>query len=119
MFAVLDLVLTQSIQSSLARYTVRTFSIRRNEKISCWVTVRGEKATEILERGLKVKEFELKKSNFSATGNFGFGIQEVPGIPVANRILLTRSLLPSPRSTLTLVSSTTRPSAFTAWTFTL
>ena len=24
----------------------------------------------------QVKEFELKKSNFSATGNFGFGISE-------------------------------------------
>jgi large subunit ribosomal protein L11e len=34
------------------------------------------KAEEILERGLKVKEYELKKSNFSETGNFGFGIQE-------------------------------------------
>ena len=37
-----------------ARYTVRTFGIRRNEKIACHVTVRGEKAEEILERGLKV-----------------------------------------------------------------
>ena len=60
----------------LARYTVRTFSIRRNEKISCHVTVRGEKALEILDRGLKVKEYELKRKNFSQTGNFGFGIQE-------------------------------------------
>jgi large subunit ribosomal protein L11e len=25
---------------------------------------------------LKVKEYELKKGNFSATGNFGFGISE-------------------------------------------
>ena len=33
-------------------------------------------AEEILERGLKVKEYELKKGNFSETGNFGFGIQE-------------------------------------------
>ncbi|KAF0710096.1 hypothetical protein DYB37_005496 [Aphanomyces astaci] len=60
----------------LARYTVRTFGIRRNEKISCHVTVRGEKALEILDRGLKVKEYELKKRNFSDTGNFGFGIEE-------------------------------------------
>jgi large subunit ribosomal protein L11e len=29
-----------------------------------------------LEKGLKVKEFELRKRNFSDTGNFGFGIQE-------------------------------------------
>merc|ERR1711869_158981 len=61
---------------SKARYTVRSFGIRRNEKIACHVTMRGEKAEEILERGLKVKEYELRKKNFSATGNFGFGIQE-------------------------------------------
>ncbi len=59
-----------------ARYTVRQFSIRRNETISAYVTVRGEKAMDIIERGLKVKEYELKKKNFSATGNFGFGINE-------------------------------------------
>merc|ERR1712178_353043 len=59
-----------------ARYTVRSFSIRRNEKISCSVTIRGEKAIELLEAGLKVKEFELIQKNFSATGNFGFGIEE-------------------------------------------
>merc|ERR1712087_1067409 len=61
---------------SKARYTVRTFGIRRNEKIACHVTMRGEKAEELLERGLKVKEYELKKRNFSHNGNFGFGIME-------------------------------------------
>eukprot|EP00828_Plagiopyla_frontata_P000745 TRINITY_DN0_c236_g1_i7.p1 TRINITY_DN0_c236_g1~~TRINITY_DN0_c236_g1_i7.p1 ORF type:complete len:177 (+),score=22.95 TRINITY_DN0_c236_g1_i7:59-589(+) len=59
-----------------AQYTIRTFGIRRNEKIATYVTVRGEKAEQLLERGLKVKEFELRKKNFSNTGNFGFGIQE-------------------------------------------
>ena len=33
-------------------------------------------AEEILERGFKVKEYELRKENFSANGNFGFGIAE-------------------------------------------
>ena len=33
-----------------ARYTVRTFSIRRNEKISTSVTVRGEKALQLIVR---------------------------------------------------------------------
>jgi large subunit ribosomal protein L11e len=51
-----------------ARYTVRTFGIRRNEKIATHVTVRGEKAKEIISKGLAVKEFELKKRNFSANG---------------------------------------------------
>ena len=59
-----------------ARYTVRQFSIRRNETISAYVTVRGPKALDILERGLKVKEYELRKENFSESGNFGFGISE-------------------------------------------
>jgi len=61
---------------SVARLTVRTFGIRRNEKIACHVTVRGKKAEEILLKGLQVQEFELKDSNFSNSGNFGFGIQE-------------------------------------------
>jgi len=61
---------------SVARLTVRTFGIRRNEKIAVHVTVRGKKAEEILKRGLHVHEFALKERNFSATGNFGFGIQE-------------------------------------------
>jgi len=55
---------------------VRQFGIRRNEKIAVHVTIRGPKAEEILERGLKVKEYELRRRNFSETGNFGFGIQE-------------------------------------------
>jgi large subunit ribosomal protein L11e len=61
---------------SKARYTVRSFSIRRNEKISVHVTIRGPKADEILEKGLKVKEFELRRRNFSDMGHFGFGINE-------------------------------------------
>merc|ERR1711970_1622130 len=61
---------------SKARYTVRSFGIRRNEKIAVYCTVRGPKAEEILEKGLRVREYELRRNNFSATGNFGFGIQE-------------------------------------------
>ncbi|XP_051912281.1 LOW QUALITY PROTEIN: 60S ribosomal protein L11-like [Hippocampus zosterae] len=61
---------------SRARYTIRSFGIKRNEKIAANVTVRGKKAYEILERGLRVKDRDLKKRNFSDTGNFGFGIQE-------------------------------------------
>merc|ERR1711924_381694 len=59
-----------------ARFTNRNFGIRRNEKIACSVTVRGEKAEEILEKGLKVKEYELRRRNFAKNGSFGFGISE-------------------------------------------
>ncbi|GAM20532.1 hypothetical protein SAMD00019534_037070 [Acytostelium subglobosum LB1] len=73
---VLEQLTGQTPVYSKARYTVRSFSIRRNEQIACHVTVRGEKAAEILEKGLKVKEFELRNKNFSNNGSFGFGIQE-------------------------------------------
>ena len=73
---VLEQLTGQTPVTSKARYTVRQFGIRRNEKIAVHVTIRGPKAEEILERGLKVKEYELKRGNFSETGNFGFGIQE-------------------------------------------
>merc|ERR1712080_625558 len=63
---VLEQLTGQTPVTSKARYTVRHFGIRRNEKIAVHVTIRG----------LKVEEYELKKRNFSATGNFGFGIQE-------------------------------------------
>lgn len=45
-----------------ARYTVRSFGIRRNEKIAVHCTVRGAKAEEILEKGLKVRQKKLDLS---------------------------------------------------------
>ena len=62
--------------TSKAKYTIRSFGIRRNEEIGCHVTVRGPRAYDLLSKGLKVKDNELKAGCFSSTGNFGFGIQE-------------------------------------------
>merc|ERR1712026_292174 len=73
---VLEALTGQTPVFSKARYTVRSFGIRRNEKISVHCTVRGPKAEEILEKGLKVKEYELRRGNFSGNGNFGFGLAE-------------------------------------------
>ena len=47
---VLEQLTGQQPLFSKARYTVRTFGIRRNEKISCWVTVRGDKALSLIVR---------------------------------------------------------------------
>ncbi|XP_055331962.1 60S ribosomal protein L11-like [Paramacrobiotus metropolitanus] len=73
---VLEQLTGQTPVFSKARFTVRSFGIRRNEKIAVHVTVRGPKAEEILDKGLKVREYELREGCFSETGNFGFGIQE-------------------------------------------
>ena len=53
---------------SKAKYSIRTFGIKRNEKIATYVTVRGAQADELIKRGLKVKEYELRKKNFSQEG---------------------------------------------------
>ena len=73
---VLEQLCGQTPVLTRAKLTVRTFGIRRNEKIACYCTVRGEKATELLEKGLKVKEYELRAYNFAEDGSFGFGINE-------------------------------------------
>eukprot|EP00999_Lentomonas_sp_LEN2_P000813 NODE_1812_length_731_cov_18.925497_g1762_i0.p1 GENE.NODE_1812_length_731_cov_18.925497_g1762_i0~~NODE_1812_length_731_cov_18.925497_g1762_i0.p1 ORF type:complete len:182 (-),score=45.15 NODE_1812_length_731_cov_18.925497_g1762_i0:116-661(-) len=73
---VLEQLTNQDPVLSKARITIRSFSIRRNEKIACHCTIRGAKAEEILERGLKVKEYELRTNNFSKEGTFGFGVNE-------------------------------------------
>jgi hypothetical protein len=52
---VLEQLTGQTPIFSKSRLTIRSFGIRRNEKISTHVTIRGQKAEEILERGLKVK----------------------------------------------------------------
>jgi large subunit ribosomal protein L11e len=51
---VLESLTEQTPVFSKARYTIRSFGIRRNEKIACYVTIRGDKALELLDRGLKV-----------------------------------------------------------------
>ena len=77
---VLEDLTGQKPLESKARFTIRTFSIRRNEKIAVHVTVRGKKAEELLKRGLKVREFELRKKNFSDNGKF-------PYLNLKNRLL--------------------------------
>jgi ribosomal protein L5 len=57
---VLEQLSGQTPVFSKARYTVRSFGIRRNEKIAVHCTVRGAKAEEILERGLKVRQPTLE-----------------------------------------------------------
>jgi large subunit ribosomal protein L11e len=58
---VLEQLTGQTPVTSKSRLTIRAFQIRRNEKIAAHVTIRGPKAEEVLERALKVKEYELRK----------------------------------------------------------
>merc|ERR1711988_1988334 len=63
----------------LWRMSLATLSapgIRRNEKIATHVTVRGDKALDLIERGLKITDYEISAKHFSDSGNFGFGVNE-------------------------------------------
>merc|ERR1711968_104875 len=73
---VLQQLSDQTPVENVARYTVRTFGIRRNEKIATHVTVRGDKALDLIERGLKITDYEISAKHFSDSGNFGFGTNE-------------------------------------------
>merc|ERR1711861_90722 len=73
---VLQQLSDQTPVENVARYTVRTFGIRRNEKIATHVTVRGDKALDLIERGLKITDYEISAKHFSDSGNFGFGVNE-------------------------------------------
>jgi hypothetical protein len=57
-----------------------------------------------LEKGLKVKEFELRKRNFSDTGNFGFGTN--------------LNYCKESKNTLIWESNTTLTPVFSEWTST-
>jgi large subunit ribosomal protein L5 len=64
-----------------AKQTIRTFGIRRNEPISCMVTLRGSKADEVLKMTLAAVGNRISPHNFDRNGNFAFGIKEHIDIP--------------------------------------
>ncbi|CAK5117393.1 unnamed protein product [Meloidogyne enterolobii] len=78
---VLEQLTGQTPVLSKARYTVRAFGIRRNEKIAVHCMVRGSKAEEIIDRGLKVKEFELYRENFWILATLGLEATECVAFP--------------------------------------
>ncbi len=59
------------------------WNIRPGLDIGVKVTLRGEKANELLKRLLAAVEDKLKSSNFDKNGNLSFGISEYVHIPGA------------------------------------
>ena len=60
---------------------IPTWGLRPGLAIGCKITLRGEKAAEILPRLLKAKDNLLKDSCFDNNGNVSFGIPEYIDIP--------------------------------------
>ena len=64
-----------------AKQTIRTWGIRRNEPISCLVTLRGKKAEDLLIKGFSAVRNWVNLRSFDTHGNFAFGINEHIDIP--------------------------------------
>lgn len=64
-----------------AKQTIRTFGIRRNEPISCMVTLRGSRAKDLLVKAFSAIGNKINPRNFDQNGNFAFGIREHIDIP--------------------------------------
>ena len=64
-----------------AKQTIRTFGIRKNEPISCMVTLRGERAEAVLRKVFQAVGNAINQRSFDRDGNFAFGIKEHIDIP--------------------------------------
>ncbi|MFH1544531.1 MAG: 50S ribosomal protein L5 [archaeon] len=58
-----------------------TWGIREGLTIGAKVTLRKDKAVEVLKRALSAKDNSLSHKNFDNNGNFGFGIKEYIDLP--------------------------------------
>jgi large subunit ribosomal protein L11e len=73
---VIEQLTGQKAMMARSHRTIPKFGVRRNDKIAAYVTVRGKRAMEILDKALQVQDYEISSHCFSNTGNFGFGIKE-------------------------------------------
>lgn len=71
----------QTVIRAFAKMTVPAFGIRKREPIGCKVTLRGENADAFLKTSLPIIENTLRSSQFDATGNVSFGIEEHTDFP--------------------------------------
>lgn len=60
---------------------IASWGLRPGLPVGCKITVRGEKAKQLIKRLLGAKDHILKDSNFDNAGNISFGIHEYIDIP--------------------------------------
>ncbi len=71
----------QTPTETLAKDTWRSWGIRKGQPVGATVTVRGDRAYELLMSLFHAKEYKLKEKSIDKQGNFGFGIAEHIDIP--------------------------------------
>jgi len=78
---ILKAITHQSPVRSIAKKTLPTFGIKKNEPIGTKLTLRGKAAETFLETAFKAAGNTLKKSQFDEAGNFSFGVEEHTDFP--------------------------------------
>ena len=65
----------------LAKRTLQTLEIKKNEPIGCMVTLRGDGAGSFLGTALEIHNNTLFESSFDGSGSFSFGLGEHTDFP--------------------------------------
>ena len=79
----LEEIAGQKPSTRSAKTTIRDFGTHKGEPIGVMVTLRKEKAIEVLKKLLAAKNNQVKASSFDNFGNISFGIREhidIPGV---------------------------------------
>ncbi len=79
--SIMKAITKQQPVRSIAKKTLPTFGIKKNEPIGAKLTLRGKAAEDFLAIALKAAGNILKKSQFDMQGNFSFGIEEHTDFP--------------------------------------
>jgi large subunit ribosomal protein L5 len=80
---VIEDLVQQKASSRKAKKSIRDFGTHKGEPIGMMVTIRGQKASEVLSLLLRGRENRIPKSAFDDFGNCSFGIKEhieIPGV---------------------------------------
>ena len=80
---VLESIAGQKPRRAHAKKAVREWGVKEGTPIGCTVTLRRERAMEILKKMFEAVERHLKASSFDDRGNFSFGVKEhidIPGV---------------------------------------
>jgi large subunit ribosomal protein L5 len=80
---VLEDLTHQTASSRKAKNSIRDFGVHKGEPIGMMVTLRREKASEVLKLLLQSRENKIASSCFDDFGNCSFGIKEhieIPGV---------------------------------------
>jgi large subunit ribosomal protein L5 len=78
---ILKAITKQGPIRSIAKKTLPTFGIKKNEPIGTKLTLRGKAAEDFLVLALKAAGNVLKQTQFDTNGNFSFGIEEHTDFP--------------------------------------